>query len=140
MHSFTANGAIVHNSIMESLATGVRTVVTKFSSPAEYAEGVADFIEPVDYEPIVATNCEWAVLRPQDVGDALGRVYLEGTTLQHYAPGVALGRSLDNKVIGAQWRRLLKELNLPEIATETVSSALKAPDEDIVDDYLKNLA
>jgi glycosyltransferase involved in cell wall biosynthesis len=118
---------------LESLACGVRTICTNFSSPAEWAKDVADFVEPIDFEPIVSTNCEWAVLDYKDVGKAIGKVYMENAKC--WKKGVDLASSLNEKIIGKQWLRLLRDLNLPEQPLHK-SEIAKSTAENIVETYI----
>lgn len=119
--------------IIESLACGIRTVATKFSSPAEYGEGVLDFIVPIGTEPIASTNCEWAVLDPEEVGDAIATVYRDKPGI--YQKGVDLASTLSEPKIALQWLRLLRDLNLPEKPHEKVEQA-KSVRENIIDTYV----
>jgi len=120
--------------IMESLGCGVRTIATKYSSPAEYGRDVLDFVTPIGTEPIVSTNCEWAVLSHTDVGDVIRDVYYTNTT-KPYKKGITLSSMLDNKVIGKQWLRLIKDLNIPEQPKEKVEK-LKSTSENIAEAYI----
>jgi glycosyltransferase involved in cell wall biosynthesis len=119
--------------IIESLACGIRTVATKFSSPAEYGDGVLDFITPIGTEPIASTNCEWAVLDPEEVGDAIATVYRDKPGV--YQKGIDLANTLSEPKIAKQWLRLLKDLNLPEKPHEKVEMA-KNVRENIIETYV----
>jgi glycosyltransferase involved in cell wall biosynthesis len=118
---------------LESLACGVRTICTNFSSPAEWAKGVADFVDPIDTEPIVSTNCEWAVLDYKDVSKAMANIYNEKSEV--YQKGVDLAKSLSEKNIALQWLRLLRDLNLPDKPHEKVEQA-KSVRENIIETYV----
>jgi len=120
--------------IIESLGCGIRTVATRFSSPAEYGKDVLDFVDPIDTEPIASTNCEWAVLSPKDVGEAINKVY-QLYEPKVYQKGVDLANSLDESIIGKQWLRLLKDLNLPEQPLDK-SEISKSTMENIVEAYI----
>lgn len=124
--------------IVESLATGSRVVATEFATPAEYGQGVLDFIKPSWLEPIEGTNTEWAVLNPQDVGDAVGRVYNEKTVLSVYDKGVELARKFDEKVVAVKWLQLLADLNLPEVSAKAEEpECRKSVNEAVADSYFE---
>lgn len=122
--------------IIESLACGVKTVCTDFASPGSYAKGVADFIQPIDYEPLVVTNCEWAVIHPDDVANALLKVYNEDTKTV-YQPGVDLAAKFDNKVIAKEWVDYIGSLNIPDVPT--IDYEPTSPKEQAIDEYLEAL-
>lgn len=125
--------------IIESLACGVRTVCTRFATPAEYADGVADFVDPIDLEPCISTNMDWAVLNPKDVGDVLGKIYLEGNTKEPYYPGVELASNFSEEIIAKKWLRLLKDLQLPEMPELEKPIYSGNAIDSVVDSYLDSL-
>jgi glycosyltransferase involved in cell wall biosynthesis len=128
--------------IAEGLACGVRTIATNFSTPAEFGKGVIDFVEPVWTEPIVSTNCEWAVLNPNHVGDAINRVYADSSTKEPYIAGVKAMENYSEPVVANKWLKLIRELNIPDTGQidEDVLRVQSANTTDsIIDGYLDSI-
>ena len=125
--------------IIESLACGVRTICTNFATPAIFGKGVCDFIEPVWTEPLVSTNCEWAVLDPKDVAKAINKVYIYGNTKEPYQLGVDLAAKFDEKVVAAKWVKLLNELDLPDMGDVDDKLFQGTTQESVSDAYLESL-
>lgn len=127
--------------LLEVSACGVRVLTTNYATPAEIGKGVFDYIEPFGMEPLISTNCEWAVLNPQDIADALGKIYNENNTKEVFHKGVELAKKYDNKLVEKNWINLLKDMDLTEssdiVSDETAFTG--STTEQIADDYLSSL-
>jgi glycosyltransferase involved in cell wall biosynthesis len=100
---------------LESLACGVKTIATQYASPAEYGKDVFTFIKPYDYEPQLGTNCEWAVLRAQDIADKIYEHYSANDTKTVYDKGVELANKFSEEAVAKQWVELINSFNLKEM-------------------------
>jgi glycosyltransferase involved in cell wall biosynthesis len=120
--------------VLESLASGIRTLCTKFASPASYAAGVADFVTPVDYEPLVVTNCEWAVVHPDDIAKGLLKLYNEDTK-SVYQAGVDLAATFSLENVAKQWLDYIGSLDIPDVAHVEEFKAVD-PRQQAIDEYL----
>lgn len=128
--------------LLEGAACGVRTIATNFSTPAEYGKGVFDFVDPIDYEPVVHTNCEWAVLNPKDVAAKLLDLYKDESTKTHYTKGVELAAKFSEANVAKHWLELLRDINLPErvhVSDDAVAVAMPTEQEAVISNYLSVL-
>jgi len=125
--------------ILESLACGVRAIATNFASPAVFGKGVIDFIDPAWTEPVAMTNCEWAVLNPEDVAKAIDKVYSYGYTKDVYQPGVDLAQKFSEKIVAQKWVKLLSDLDLPDMSDIDEAKATGNTNDNIAADYLASL-
>ena len=127
--------------VLESMACGVRTITTNYATPPEFGKGVVDLIEPAWFEPVVATNCDWAVVNPAHIGDALGRAYEDFKGI-HTIDIKARERAehYSEERVATKWLRLLKELQLPELTSTIEEGKVGQSDTDtIMDNYLEEL-
>jgi len=101
--------------IIEGMASGVHTLITDYSTPPEYAGDAVTKIPVFDTEPIVSTNCEWAVLDYKEVGNALGRVYDNVKTEFHNMKAVETVSKYSEEKVGKMWVDLVNSLDIPEM-------------------------
>lgn len=127
--------------ILESLACGVRTLCTDFASPAEFGKGVCDYIKPIGTEPLQITNCEWAVLNPDDVAAGLNMLATTGKTKTCFQAGVDMTSRFSNEAVARRWLVLLQDLNLPDMSEieEPVQQANLNQEAALCQDYLSVL-
>lgn len=124
--------------LLESAACGVKTIATNYATPSEYGKDVFEFIPVFDHEPIVSTNCEWAVLDPREVGEAIARVYKTNTKTVHQ-PSADMARAYSESIIAKRWLALLSDLNLPDGVNINDNSIGNSAQTQFVDDYFQSI-
>jgi glycosyltransferase involved in cell wall biosynthesis len=123
--------------ILESMACGCQIVCTQYASPAEYGKDVLTFVKPYDYEPQLGTNCEWAVLRSQDIADKLYEHYL-GDTKKPYLKGVECAQKYSEEAVAKKWVELIDSFKLQEkrSGAPVEKEQLQDYQSNVVDQYL----
>jgi len=125
--------------VLEGLACGIRTVTTKYATPAEFGADVCTLVEPAWLEPCPGTNTNWAVINPISIADALGKIYLEGSTKHTHTPSVAVAQQFSTKVVAKRWLGLLRDLNLPEMSEIIEQAPAPSTAQSIADAYLDTM-
>lgn len=122
--------------ILEGLSCGVQTVITDYATPKEYAGEVCHTIPVFDTEPIVGTNCEWAVLDSKEVGDKLGGVYSGSVIDSDKIVGTACKYSED--YVRERWQSLISSLPIPD-SPEINAEESKRYKDNLMNDYFDAL-
>lgn len=124
--------------VLESLACGIRTVTTDYATPAEFGKDCCELVRPSWMEHVTGTNCNWAVINPRDIGNALGKVYMNvlGCTKIQHAPSVLAAQQFAEPVVARRWVKLLEDLALPELSDIEEVHVGQNSNESIIGDYL----
>jgi glycosyltransferase involved in cell wall biosynthesis len=124
--------------VLESLACGIRTVTTDYATPAEFGRDCCELVKPSWMEQTVGTNCNWAVINPRDIGDALGKMYLMeyGATKIQHAPSVQVAQQFAETAVAPRWLKLLADMDLPELSNIEEVQVGQSQNDSIIMDYL----
>lgn len=121
--------------VLEALACGTSVITTNYATPPEVVKDAAIKVPYAWLEPTVGTNCMWAVINPDTIGNAIYAAMTAQPPRYMNAAGVAVAEAYSTKVVGQKWLQLLRDLQLPEQSV-LIEDVIKPDVNNVLDSYL----
>lgn len=133
-HSFVAQGILVHNTILESMACGVPVLTTNYSAHADYCGPGSLFIKPACMEMEPVTNIQRCVVSVNDFVEKIDQLYNDKDLryrLGRDGRKQALNYTWDDQC--RKWEELIDSIDVSDLVKEEDNIAKEIAEKGIVE-------